>query len=125
LNKGNSFMFGVVVGGIIGGITVLFSAPKSGVELRTSIKENSKDLSEKLHFLKIEAKDFLQLLDQSTKEGKEVVKAFAEDVQKTITTWKKEIEPHQISIQREIKEIEDTLNQLEKALQASHQPAQE
>jgi gas vesicle protein len=122
LNKGNSFIVGVVVGGVIGSITMLLSTPKSGVELRTAVKENSRDLSEKLYHLKTEAKDFLSLLENSTKEGTEVVKEFAEDVQKTINVWKREIGPHQVNIQREMKEIEETLLQLEEAFaKNSHQ----
>ncbi|MBM7659925.1 gas vesicle protein [Bacillus mesophilus] len=121
--KGNTFFLGVVVGGIIGGVTMLLSTPKSGIQLRASIKENSQDLSEKLNNLKLETKGFLQLIEQSTKDGKEVVKEFTEDVQSTIASWKKEIAPHQINIHNEIKEIEETLSQLESALESSRQKA--
>lgn len=120
MSKGNSsFVVGVVVGGVIGSLTMLLSTPKSGSELRSAIKENSRDLSEKLFHLKNEAKDFLSLIETSTKEGTQVVKEFAEDVQKTIHEWKKEIEPHQVNIQREMKEIEETLQQLEEAVTAN------
>lgn len=121
MNKGNSFLFGLIVGGVIGGFTILLSTPKSGVELRSSIKDSSRDLTYKLKHLKTEAKDFLQLVEQSTKEGKVVVKDFAEDVQKTINVWKKEIEPHQVNIQHEIEEIEETLLKLEEAFK-NNQP---
>jgi gas vesicle protein len=121
--KGNTFLAGLVIGGIIGGITMLLSTPKSGGQLRVSIKENRQELSEKLYSLKLEAKEFLQLLEHSTKEGKEVVKKFTEDVQKTIVTWKKEIAPHQVNIHNEIQEIEETLNQLESILESSRRNA--
>ncbi|WP_456276026.1 YtxH domain-containing protein [Bacillus sp. AK128] len=120
--KTNTFLVGVIVGSIVGGISMLLSTPKSGSQLRASIKENSQDLSEKLYNLKIEAKDFLQLLEQSTKDGKEVVKEFTEDVQNTIVSWKKDIAPHQVNIHNEIKEIEETLNQLELVLESSRTP---
>ncbi|WP_246938840.1 YtxH domain-containing protein [Bacillus pinisoli] len=121
--KGNTFFLGVLVGGVIGGMTMLLSAPKSGVQLRASIKENSQELSEKLYDLKSEAKQFLQLLEKSTREGTEVVRDFTEDVQETISSWKKDIAPHQVNIHNEIKEIEDTLNKLESALQSSRHNA--
>ncbi|KAA0547527.1 YtxH domain-containing protein [Bacillus sp. BGMRC 2118] len=116
MSKSNSFVLGIVVGGVIGSIAMLLSTPKSGSELRSSIKVNSRDLSEKLTHLKNEAKDFLTLIETSTKEGTQVVKEFTEDVQKTISEWRRDIEPHQLTIQREMKEIEETLQQLEDAV---------
>lgn len=40
-NKGIAFIAGVVAGGVVGSVTALLFAPKSGKELRGDIKENA------------------------------------------------------------------------------------
>ncbi len=113
MDKGNSLLLGLFVGGVIGGLSILLSTPKTGAELRTTLKESGRDISDRLQNIKTETMDFFELVERSTKEGKEVIKDFAEDIQKTISVWKNEIEPHQINIQKELQEIEQTLQRLE------------
>ncbi len=115
MNKGNSLLLGLIVGGVIGGLSILLTTPKSGAALRTELKGTSRELSDRLQNIKAETKDFIHLLEKSTKEGEETVKDFAEDVQKSISIWKKEMVPHQVNIQRELKEIEQTMLLLEEA----------
>ncbi|MFD1739119.1 YtxH domain-containing protein [Bacillus salitolerans] len=116
MNKGNSFMLGFLIGGVVSGLSILLSTPKTGVELRSTIKHSSQDLLERLTHLKYEAKHFLHTVEQSSKEGKVLVKDFVDDVQKTVNHWKHAIEPNQKNIQREIAEIEKTLLSLEQTV---------
>ncbi|WP_159881400.1 YtxH domain-containing protein [Paenibacillus puerhi] len=46
-NKGKEFLVGAVVGSILGAITALLLAPKSGKELRSDIAEGYQQASEK------------------------------------------------------------------------------
>lgn len=45
--KGKDLLIGAVVGGLLGAVTALLFAPKSGRELRNDIAENAKAVSDK------------------------------------------------------------------------------
>ncbi|CAH0117659.1 MULTISPECIES: YtxH domain-containing protein [unclassified Paenibacillus] len=46
-DKGKTFMVGALIGGIVGSVTALLFAPKSGRELRKDIKEGAQQVGEK------------------------------------------------------------------------------
>ncbi|ALC80615.1 MULTISPECIES: YtxH domain-containing protein [Bacillus] len=112
-----SLLAGLVVGGIVGGAAVLFSAPTSGKELRGQLKSNCGKLEETVQKLKNDGSSLTEQIVTTAKEGIEVVKEVSGELQNSIKTWREEIKPHQQDLQKELAEIEEKIKQLEKNLQ--------
>ncbi|WP_043933143.1 YtxH domain-containing protein [Bacillus sp. EB01] len=112
------FLYGVLLGGAAAGIATLFTAPKSGNELREGLKQN-KDLY--LAQLKDLKNSIMEVKDASlhaTKEGRVHLTFFVNEVNTAIKRWQSETLPQQIEIQKEIGEIETAIGQLESELAA-------
>lgn len=112
--KGKSLFLGFIIGSLAGSAVALLAAPKSGNELQETIKTNSKKVKETLGTLKTESVQFKNQVVQASKEGAIILKDFSNDVKTSVDTWKKEIEPNKTKILDEIKNIEESLQQLEK-----------
>lgn len=67
-NSCKGFMFGAVIGGIVGAVTALILAPKSGRELRVEFNEKAKYLSEKTDHIKQSATEKTEKLREVAKE---------------------------------------------------------
>ena len=70
--KASTFFLGLATGTVAAAITVLYSTPKSGSEIRTSVKSASTDLKEKFKDVK-EKVNNLKTRFKFTKEAKETV----------------------------------------------------
>lgn len=117
VSKNNALLCGLLVGGIIGGITTLLATPSSGKELRGQLQINRKKLEETLQQIKDES---IALKDQiviTAKESTGILQDVSADLKKTINQFQQEIEPHKKDLQKEFEEVELKIKQLEKTLQ--------
>ncbi|WLR51476.1 YtxH domain-containing protein [Bacillus tianshenii] len=114
--KASSFIYGILTGALLGGTAVLFSTPKSGPEMRESIKTNSEKAKESLQAVKRDVVALTEQVKTASKESAETIKQVSGDLQVTIQQWKKDIQPHQKRIQKELQEIEEAFEQLEQIM---------
>ncbi|UII56884.1 YtxH domain-containing protein [Cytobacillus spongiae] len=111
--RGKSAFIGFVVGGAAAAIATLLTAPASGNETRKNLQANKKIWSEHIQELQesiIEVKNSAIKLSQ---QGKGTITALTKDLNHSISTWKKEVEPHQQAIQDELRAIEHSIEELE------------
>jgi len=111
-----SFVTGVVIGGIAAGVATLLSTPMSGKEARKTIRDNSQAILTDIKELQISIIDIKDSITTATVEGKAIISSFIEDLKLTLNDWKLEIKPHQQQLQLELKELENTVNELETSL---------
>ena len=117
MSKGRSLAAGLIVGGVIGGVAALLTAPTSGKNLREQLKANCGKWEDTVKKLK---NDGIALKEQFVKtaiEGAEIIKDVGSELQTSIQEWREEIKPHQQDLKKEIAEIEEKIKQLEKTLQ--------
>ena len=85
MSEKKGFFKGVVIGGIIGTITALLFAPKSGEELRADIKKKLDEASAELGHKIQEAKNLAA-------QAKDLSAQLASSTKKVVDTSKKEVE---------------------------------
>lgn len=91
LTKG--FLIGLLAGGVIGAITALLYAPKSGKELRSEIKKKANDLAENASdYMKTAQKKTLEMINKGKRhsEGlasgaKEKAEIILDDAERVLT----------------------------------------
>nr|WGD63389.1 YtxH domain-containing protein [Bacillus subtilis] len=116
--SGRSLLTGLFVGGIIGGATVLLTAPSSGKRYkREKMKTNYDSFEETIKRLKSDGLALKDQLIKVAKESTDVIKDVGGELQTSIKKWQEEIKPHQQDLQKEIADIEEKIRQLEKTLQ--------
>ncbi|WP_449539302.1 YtxH domain-containing protein [Ferdinandcohnia sp. Marseille-Q9671] len=109
-----SLLCGVIVGSIFGGISVLLSTPTSGKEIRKKVKDNQIQITSSLSEVIKEGKKLKEQVALSTKQAANTITEVSGELKSSINLWKKEIEENQKSIQKELLEIENALENLEK-----------
>jgi len=108
------FLYGFIAGGLAAGISTMLTAPNSGDVTRVRIKKKKQLVLKQLHDLKT---NLMQLKDSATiatKEGKTNISKFLSEVKTSLTQWEKEIHPQQQAIQRELVEIKEIIQELER-----------
>ncbi len=116
MSNNKSLVLGLIVGGVIGGMTALLSTPSSGKELRSQINLNRKQIEDLLQQLKKESKALKDQLILTAKESTEVAKEVSADLMKSIQQFQNETEPHKENIMKEIENLDHKIKQLEKTL---------
>jgi len=109
--------YGILVGGVVGAATALLTAPSSGKELRNQLKESKSEWIRIAQDLKEDAMDIKNSVAKVSKEGKEIIKELAGDVKMAVEEWQRDIEPNIEAMQEEMKDIQNTIAQLEQKLQ--------
>ncbi len=87
--NGKALITGILVGGVVGAATALLTAPSSGKELRTQVKESKNDWVKMATELKEDVMDIKDSVTKVSKEGKEVIKELAADVKVAVEEWQK------------------------------------
>ncbi|MCC3355423.1 YtxH domain-containing protein [Bacillus sp. REN16] len=109
-------LYGVLIGSIIGGVSVLLSTPSSGKEFRNNLKNNQKHIKDSLSQVIYEGKSLTDQVSKSTKQAVTTITEVSGELKHSFNHWKKEIEDNQKNIQKELSEIESALENLEKTL---------
>ncbi|WP_185819906.1 YtxH domain-containing protein [Salibacterium salarium] len=105
-----SLFSGLFVGIVLGGGSALLSAPVSGHETRNFVKQY--DLKTINHKLSRKGKSAVQEWQEAATEGFEAVDGLTQEMKKTYSRYKDEVEPEVEAIQQQVKEISDSITEL-------------
>lgn len=111
---------GIIVGVVAGAVATLLSTPKSGQELRGSIKDTKDNWSEHVLEIQMNIQQIRESIQQVSKEGKETVSSVASELKESISQWKKSADPNIENLQEEIAAIQAAMEELEKSIQKDH-----
>ncbi|MFB4163742.1 YtxH domain-containing protein [Alteribacillus sp. JSM 102045] len=105
-----SLITGLITGFIIGGFSALITAPASGNETRDSFKNLSwKSLNRKAART---GKEAVQDWRYAATEGFEAFDGLTQEMKRTYSRYKEEVEPEVEAIQQQVKEISDAIADL-------------
>ena len=116
--KASTFFLGVVTGTAAAAITVLYSTPKSGVDLRTSVKDASSDLKEMCSDVKEKIIQLNGSILKLSKEAKETLPGAVDGLKQSFDKWQKATEPNKSRLELELFEIQEALENLEQSIAA-------
>ena len=114
--NGKSFIYGVLIGGTIAGVSALLTTAESGASRRAKIKSTAQSIQLTIEDLKQEAIHIKDQVTQAMEEGKATVGNIAEEIKVSVDLWQNSIKPHQESIQQNIANLQEELEKLEKKL---------
>ena len=112
-----SFLYGVLIGGAIASISTLLSTPQNGKDARRNVKRTREQLQQSFHEIRGEAVNVKDQVNKAINVSKSVVTDVTEDLKTSISAWQNEIEPNKDKIEKNIVEIQDEIEKLEKSLQ--------
>jgi gas vesicle protein len=114
--NGKSLLFGFLAGGAIAGIATLLSAPATGEETRKKLAANKNIAIAELQELKNRLFEIKDSISVASLEGKSVFADFIQDINLALNEWKTETAPIKQELAKELKELEQTIAELEKSL---------
>ena len=116
--KASTFFLGIVTGTAAAAITVLYSTPKSGIELRTSVKGASSDLKVMCSDVKEKIIKLNGSISKLTKEAKETVPGAVDGLKQSFDKWQQATEPNKSRLEIELSAIQEALENLEQSIAA-------
>ncbi|MEK4026022.1 YtxH domain-containing protein [Sporosarcina sp. FSL W7-1283] len=114
--KASTFFIGLAAGAVTSAITVLYSTPKPGSELRSSVKTASQEMKDKLKDVRGKVADLKDSVTDLTKETKELVPETVEEMKDSVADWKRSTEHNKKRLEKEISAIQIALEDLEKSI---------
>ncbi len=118
--KASTFFLGLVAGSVAAAVTVLYSAPQSGNELRKTVKNATTDLKVKCLDVQGRVDDLKNSIAHLTQEAKEVIPVAIDGIKGSVEQWQRATEPSKERMDKEIASIQKALEELEQSL-AAHQ----
>ncbi|WP_019153353.1 YtxH domain-containing protein [Robertmurraya massiliosenegalensis] len=115
MNK-KSLLMGFLIGGISAGVATLLSAPSSGKETRTYMKENTQIWKEQILELTSDLDRLKSSFTVLTKEGKDGISSFIKDVKILVETWKIDMKPHEEQLKKELQTLQNSIQELESTM---------
>ncbi len=119
MNK-KSLAYGLLIGGVVGGVASLLSSPSSGKEIRAQIKEKKDDWTEVIEEMKGHISELKESIGTLSGEGKETVLQLSKDLQASFKQWQASTEPNNQRLQEEIQSIQRTIEDLEKSINSAN-----
>jgi gas vesicle protein len=117
MNRAKSLTLGILTGGIVSSVVVLLSAPYSGKEFRSRLKDKKRKMNSAIADLKGRMTDVKQHIQETAKTSNVIVKNVAQDISQSVKEWKQSTAPHQQAIQSHLSKIQDSLTNLEQQVQ--------
>ncbi|WP_243296295.1 YtxH domain-containing protein [Bacillus litorisediminis] len=114
--KLKSLVTGAIVGGIIGGVTVLLTTPSSGKVIRSSIKTETKEWSNLLKNIQEKALDVKTDVLRLISESKNAANVVQTQIRPSIEKWRHSIDPELEQFRQEMKEIQQQYKMLERSV---------
>ncbi|MDC2863693.1 MULTISPECIES: YtxH domain-containing protein [unclassified Bacillus (in: firmicutes)] len=116
MSKSKSFLTGVICGGAVAGLAVLFSTPSSGKDMRGKLKEKGNDIKKTLADITADTKLLKRQIVETASEGKEVIQELKDDMHETFSTWRQDISQNKRHIELEIENIQKSIEKLQQAV---------
>lgn len=114
--KASTFFLGLTTGAIAAAVTVLYSTPKSGQEIRSNVKTASSDWTENFHELKIKVNDLKSSVANLSKDAKEQFPDVVYNLKQSVNNWNKTADPTTEKLHKELAAIQETLDNLERSI---------
>jgi gas vesicle protein len=111
--KASTFFIGLAAGSVAAAVTVLYSTPQSGSQLRTSVRDASSDM--KLLFKDVKGKvdDLKESISHLKKEARETVPPAIDGMKGSVDQWQQSTESNRERLEIEIAAIQTALEELE------------
>ncbi|KPL61526.1 YtxH domain-containing protein [Rossellomorea vietnamensis] len=119
MNK-KSLAYGLLIGGVVGGIASLLTSPSSGKEIRAQIKDKKDDWTAVIEEMKGHIGELKESIGTLSQEGKETVLQLSKDLQASFKQWQASTEPNNQRLQEEIQSIQRTIEELEKSINSAN-----
>lgn len=116
--KASTFFLGIATGTVAAAITVLYSTPKSGSEIRTTVRDASTDLLEMCDDVKVKIIKLKGSISKLTKEAKETIPEAVDGLKQSFDKWQQTTEPNKNRLEQELSAIQDALESLEQTIAA-------
>ncbi|GAA0314056.1 hypothetical protein GCM10008967_00700 [Bacillus carboniphilus] len=114
--KIRSLITGVLVGGLIGSATVLFTTPTSGREVRTSLKNGTKEWGSLVKDVQNKASNVKTDVLKLVSEGKKAAGIVQNQMKPSIQQWKNSLDPQMEEFRKEMEEIQKQFQHLEQSI---------
>ncbi|MCA0149077.1 YtxH domain-containing protein [Rossellomorea vietnamensis] len=119
MNK-KSLAYGLLIGGVVGGVASLLTSPSSGKEIRAQIKDKKDDWTVVIEEMKGHIGELKESIATLSQEGKETVLQLSKDLQASFKQWQASTEPNNQRLQEEIQSIQRTIEELEKSINSAN-----
>ncbi|CAN7474067.1 YtxH domain-containing protein [Rossellomorea sp. LjRoot5] len=119
MNK-KSLAYGLLIGGVVGGVASLLTSPSSGKEIRAQIKDKKDDWTVVIEEMKGHIGELKESIGTLSQEGKETVLQLSKDLQASFKQWQASTEPNNQRLQEEIQSIQRTIEALEKSINSAN-----
>ncbi|MCA1059611.1 YtxH domain-containing protein [Rossellomorea aquimaris] len=119
MNK-KSLAYGLLIGGVVGGVASLLTSPSSGKEIRAQIKDKKDDWTSVVEEMKGHIGELKESIGTLSQEGKETVLQLSKDLQASFKQWQASTEPNNQRLQEEIQSIQRTIEELEKSINSAN-----
>ncbi|PFG07177.1 YtxH domain-containing protein [Bacillus sp. es.034] len=119
MNK-KSLTYGLLIGGVVGGVASLLTSPLSGKEIRAQIKDKKDDWTVVIEEMKGHIGELKESIGTLSQEGKETVLQLSKDLQASFKQWQASTEPNNQRLQEEIQSIQRTIEELEKSINSAN-----
>ncbi|MEI2663616.1 MULTISPECIES: YtxH domain-containing protein [Rossellomorea] len=119
MNK-KSLAYGLLIGGVVGGVASLLTSPSSGKEIRAQIKDKKDDWTVVIEEMKGHIGELKESIGTLSQEGKETVLQLSKDLQASFKQWQASTEPNNQRLQEEIQSIQRTIEELEKSINSAN-----
>ncbi|MGG2066787.1 MULTISPECIES: YtxH domain-containing protein [unclassified Bacillus (in: firmicutes)] len=116
MSKSKSFLTGVICGGAVAGLAVLFSTPSSGKDMRNKLKEKGNDIKKTISDITADTKLLKRQIIETASEGKEVIQELTNDMHETFSVWRQDISQNKRHIEQEIEDIQKSIEKLQQAV---------
>ncbi|MFT8362859.1 MAG: YtxH domain-containing protein [Sporolactobacillus sp.] len=106
MGKFLSYTLGAIIGGVIGGATVLLTTPKKGEDFRNDLKEKATTIQQPL---KEAANNLTAVKDRVIalkEDSMPVLKSTVSDIGNLLKDWKEDIQPYLTRIKNNVVQLE-------------------
>ncbi|MGY3715653.1 YtxH domain-containing protein [Sutcliffiella cohnii] len=118
--NGKSFMYGIIVGGVIGSITTLLTTPSSGKKIRDNLTVAQQNAKESYQDIAGEGKVLANDFKKAITESSNVITSVATDLKKSVQHWQNDAAHHRKNIEDKMENIQKELEELEKTVKQNN-----